>query len=361
MLQFEDTNNTQFAKIKVIGIGGGGSNAVNRMIDHNLTGVDFIAVNTDQQALSFSGAETVMQIGPKLTKGLGAGGNPEIGKKAAEESRAELEMLLDGADMVFITAGMGGGTGTGAAPIIASIAKGMGALTVGVVTKPFGFEGRRRAQQAEMGISELKNSVDTLITIPNDKLLQIVDKKTTMQEAFVMADDVLRQGVQGISDLISKPAMINLDFADVKSIMSDAGSAWMGIGFARGEAKAVEAATAAISSSMLETSIKGAKGILLSITGSSNMSLLEANDAAKYIYEVADPDAQIIFGVGVDDALEDSIKVTVIATGFDSRNPVTIDPARPKSKMSPSVQDVVIKPLALDDIDLPTFFRKENK
>lgn len=359
MLQFEDTNNSQFAKIKVIGIGGGGSNAVNRMITHNLTGVDFIAVNTDQQALAFSGAETVMQIGPKLTKGLGAGGNPEVGKKAAEESRAEIETLLDGADMVFITAGMGGGTGTGAAPIIASIAKGMGALTVGVVTKPFGFEGRRRAQQAEMGISELKNSVDTLITIPNDKLLQVVDKKTTMQEAFVMADDVLRQGVQGISDLISKPALINLDFADVKSVMSDAGSAWMGIGFARGENKAVDAATAAISSSMLETSIKGAKGILLSITGSSSLSLLEANDAAKYIYEVADPDAQIIFGVGVDEALEDSIKVTVIATGFDSRNPVTVSsPGKPKVKASTKIQDVVIKPLALDDIDLPTFFRK---
>ena len=361
MLQFEDNHENQFAKIKVIGIGGGGSNAVNRMIKNNLTGVDFVAVNTDLQALGYSGAETVLQIGPKLTKGLGAGGNPEVGKKAAEESRAEIEMILEGADMVFVTAGMGGGTGTGAAPVIASIAKGLGALTVGVVTRPFGFEGRRRAQQAEMGISELKSSVDTLITIPNDKLLQIVDKKTTMQDAFMMADDVLRQGVQGISDLISKPALINLDFADVKSIMSDAGSAWMGIGSSSGESKAVEAATAAISSSMLETSIKGAKGILLSITGSSNMSLLEANDAAKYIYEVADPDAQIIFGVGVDDDLEDSIKVTVIATGFDSRNPVTVNPGRPKSKFAPTVQDVVLKPLALDDIDLPTFLRKERK
>ena len=359
MLQFEDNNNSQFAKIKVIGIGGGGNNAVNRMIKHNLSGVDFIAVNTDQQALSFSSAETVTQIGPKLTKGLGAGGNPEIGKKAAEESRAEIEAMLEGSDMVFITAGMGGGTGTGAAPIVASVAKGMGALTVGVVTKPFGFEGRRRAQQAELGISELKNSVDTLITIPNDKLLQIVDKKTTMQEAFALADDVLRQGVQGISDLISKPALINLDFADVKSVMSDAGSAWMGIGFAKGDTKAVDAATAAISSSMLETSIKGAKGILLSITGSSNLSLLEANDAAKYIYEVADPDAQIIFGVGVDDDLEDAIKVTVIATGFESRNPVTIEPIRAKGKGT-GVNDVVIKPLSLDDIDLPTFFRKDK-
>lgn len=361
MLQFEDNNNNQFAKIKVIGIGGGGSNAVNRMIKNNFGGVDFIALNTDSQALGYSGAETVLQIGPKLTKGLGAGGNPEIGKKAAEESRSEIEMHLEGADMVFITAGMGGGTGTGAAAVVAAIAKSIGALTVGVVTKPFGFEGRRRAQQAEMGISDLKTSVDTLITIPNDKLLQIVDKKTTMQDAFMMADDVLRQGVQGISDLISKPALINLDFADVKSIMSEAGSAWMGIGFACGEAKAVEAATAAISSSMLETSIKGAKGILLSITGSSNMSLLEANDAAKYIYEVADPDAEIIFGVGVDEDLDDSIKVTVIATGFDSRNPVTVNPGRPKSKFAPNVQDVVLKPLALDDISLPTFFRKESE
>ena len=293
-LFFEDNSASQFAKIKVIGIGGGGSNAVNRMIKHNLCGVDFVAVNTDLQALGYSGAETVLQIGPKITKGLGAGGNPDTGKKAAEESRSEIEALLDGVDMVFVTAGMGGGTGTGAAPMIAAMAKEKGALTVGVVTKPFGFEGRRRAQQAEMGISDLKNSVDTLITIPNDKLLQIVDKKTTMQDAFMMADDVLRQGVQGISDLISKPALINLDFADVKAIMSDAGSAWMGIGTAHGEAKAVDAAANAISSSMLETSIKGAKGILLSITGATSMSLLEANDAAKYIYEVADPDAQII-------------------------------------------------------------------
>ncbi|NLF80103.1 MAG: cell division protein FtsZ, partial [Clostridia bacterium] len=247
MLQFEDSQNSPFAKIKVVGIGGGGNNAVNRMITQNLTGVDFVAVNTDLQALSFSGAETVLQIGPKLTKGLGAGGNPEVGKKAAEESRSEIESMLAGADMVFITAGMGGGTGTGAAPVIAGVAKGMGALTVGVVTKPFGFEGRRRAQQAEMGISDLKASVDTLITIPNDKLLQIVDKKTTMHDAFMMADDVLRQGVQGISDLISKPALINLDFADVKAIMSDAGSAWMGIGYSSGDSKAVDAATAAIS------------------------------------------------------------------------------------------------------------------
>ncbi len=362
MLLFEDNLSSQFAKIKVIGIGGGGSNAVNRMIKNNLTGVDFVAVNTDLQALGYSGAETVLQIGPKITKGLGAGGNPEVGKKAAEESRAEIEAILDGVDMVFVTAGMGGGTGTGAAPVIASLAKAQGALTVGVVTKPFGFEGRRRAQQAELGISELKNSVDTLITIPNDKLLQIVDKKTTMQDAFIIADDVLRQGVQGISDLISKPALINLDFADVKSIMSNAGSAWMGIGQSNGENKAVEAATKAISSSMLETSIKGAKGILLSITGSENMSLLEANDSAKYIYEVADPDAQIIFGVGIDPELEDAIRVTVIATGFEARNPVTINSARPgKGRFNPDVEDAVLKPITFDDLELPTFLRREGK
>jgi len=329
------------------------------MINHNLTGVDFIAVNTDMQALGYSGAETVLQIGPKITKGLGAGGNPEVGKKAAEESRAEIEALLENADMVFVTAGMGGGTGTGAAPVIAAMAKEKGALTVGVVTKPFGFEGRRRAQQAEMGISDLKNSVDTLITIPNDKLLQVVDKKTTMQDAFMMADDVLRQGVQGISDLISKPALINLDFADVKSIMSDAGSAWMGIGVARGETKAVDAAVNAISSSMLETSIKGAKGILLSITGSANMSLLEANDAAKYIYEVADPDAQIIFGAGIDETLEDEIKVTVIATGFDNRNPIAVDMGRAE-KGQQTFRNPIINPVQLEDLDLPTFLRRDK-
>ena len=362
MLLFEDNLASQFAKIKVIGIGGGGSNAVNRMIKHNLTGVDFISVNTDLQALGYSGAETVLQIGPKLTKGLGAGGNPDVGKKAAEESRTEIERLLDGADMVFVTAGMGGGTGTGAAPVIAQIARDKGALTVGVVTKPFGFEGRRRAQQAEMGISDLKGSVDTLITIPNDKLLQIVDKKTTMQDAFMMADDVLRQGVQGISDLIAKPALINLDFADVKSVMSDAGSAWMGIGTARGEAKAVDAAANAISSSMLETSIKGAKGILLSITGPANMTLLDANDAAKYIYEVADPDAQIIFGAGVDEDMEDAIKVTVIATGFDSRNPVTINTVKSQTTLqSGGVRDAVIKPSLLEDLELPTFLRRDKQ
>lgn len=361
MLLFDDNLSSQFAKIKVIGIGGGGSNAVNRMIKNNLEGVSFISINTDLQALNYSNAETVMQIGPKLTKGLGAGGNPEVGKKAAEESRNEIASILEGADMVFVTAGMGGGTGTGAAPVVASIAREIGALTVGVVTKPFSFEGRRRAQQAEMGISDLKENVDTLITIPNDKLLQIVDKKTTMQDAFMIADDVLRQGVQGIADLISKPALINLDFADVKSVMKDAGSAWMGIGVGRGESKASDASENAISSAMLETSIKGAKGILLNITGGAEMSLLEANDAAKYIYEVADADAQIIFGVGIDEALEDGIKVTVIATGFDNRSPISVNTNQPNATINRySIPDVPIKPVSLGDIDLPTFLRRDK-
>ncbi|MDO4580980.1 MAG: cell division protein FtsZ [Bacillota bacterium] len=360
MLHFDDEHSGLYAKIKVIGIGGGGSNAVNRMIKNDVQGVSFVAVNTDMQALNDSSAESVLQIGPKLTKGLGAGGNPDVGKKAAEESKAEIAVMLEDADMVFVTAGMGGGTGTGAAPVIAALAKEMGALTVGVVTKPFGFEGRRRAQQAEIGISELKAAVDTLITIPNDKLLQIVDKKTTMQDAFMIADDVLRQGVQGISDLISRPALINLDFADVKAIMKDAGSAWMGIGYGAGESKAADAAADAVSSSMLETSIRGAKGILLNITGGSAMGLLEANEAAKYIYEVADPDAQIIFGVGIDDKLEDELKVTVIATGFENRNPITINSGKINSRLTPNIQEAVIKPISLDDIDLPVFLRRDK-
>jgi cell division protein FtsZ len=369
MLEFDDTMAGQFAKIKVIGVGGGGSNAVNRMIKSNLYGVDFVVINTDLQALSHSNAETVVQIGAKLTKGLGAGSNPEIGKKAAEESREQILNIIDDADMVFITAGMGGGTGTGAAPVVAELARERGALTIGVVTRPFSFEGRRRAQQAEMGITELKEKVDTLITIPNDKLLQVVDKKTTMNDAFAIADDVLRQGVQGIADLISKPALINLDFADVKTIMKDAGSAWMGIGQASGENKAIKAAEAAISSSMLESSIKGAKGILLNITGSESMSLIEANETAQFIYEVADPDAMIIFGSGVDPAMEDEIRVTVIATGFDSRSVASsrrsatgVSGSSLGEKPSPSfnnsdLPEVTIKPMSLGDIDLPTFMR----
>lgn len=369
MLQFDDNYSSQHAKIKVVGVGGGGNNAVNRMIKNQLTGVDFVALNTDAQALTHSDAETTLQIGAKLTKGLGAGSNPEIGKKAAEESQEEIAKILEGADMVFITAGMGGGTGTGAAPVVAEVARNQGALTVGVVTRPFSFEGRRRAQQAELGITELKEKVDTLITIPNDKLLQIVDKKTTMNEAFAIADDVLRQGVQGISDLISKPAMINLDFADVKTIMKDAGSAWMGIGFAKGENKAIDAAEAAVSSSLLETSIKGAKGILLNITGGANMSLIDANETARYIYEIADDDALIVFGVGVDESLDDGLRVTVIATGFDTKPNSTnsIWGAKPRpSVVIPSEEPAPgaerqggISPMSLGDIDLPTFMRPQ--
>ena len=357
MVQFDDSFQNQFAKIKVIGVGGAGNNAVNRMIDAQLSGVEFISVNTDAQALSYSKAERALQIGLKLTKGLGAGSNPEVGKKAAEESREEIQKAVSGADMVFITAGMGGGTGTGAAPMVAEIARDCGALTIGVVTKPFTFEGRRRSQQAEIGIGDLKDKVDTLISIPNDKLLQIVDRKTPMTKSFEIADDVLRQGVQGISDLISKPAMINLDFADVKAIMSNAGSAWMGVGVGKGENRAIDAATSAVSSVMLETSINGAKGILLNVTGSSSMSLIDVNEAAKFIYDVADPDAHIIFGAGIDDTLEDSIRVTVIATGFDGRGSKGESLATPLSSGT-TLPNVEVKPFNFGDIDLPSFLRK---
>jgi len=318
MLEF-DVDIHQFAQIKVIGVGGGGSNAVNRMISAGLKGVEFIAVNTDAQALYLSQAEIKIQIGTKLTRGLGAGANPEIGKNAAEESRDELTKALKGADMVFVTAGMGGGTGTGAAPVVAEVAKEVGALTVGVVTKPFTFEGKKRSQQAISGIGNLKDKVDTLITIPNDRLLQVVDKNTSINEAFKIADDVLRQGVQGISDLIAVPGLINLDFADVKTIMYNTGSALMGIGTSSGENRAVTAARNAISSPLLETSIEGAKGVLLNITGGSSLGLFEVNEAAEIISEAADPDANIIFGAVIDESLEDEVRVTVIATGFDQK------------------------------------------
>lgn len=319
MVEIEDMTNNAFAKIKVVGVGGGGNNAVNRMINSDLSGVEFIVVNTDHQALEGSKANNKIQIGGKLTRGLGAGADPEVGRKAAEESREDLRSSLEGADMVFITAGMGGGTGTGAAPVVAEIAKELGALTVGVVTKPFTFEGRRRAQQAEMGITELKDRVDAIITIPNDKILQIIDKKTPMNEAFSYADDVLHQGVQGISDLISKPAFINLDFADVKTIMQDAGSTMMGIGAASGETRALDAAKLAISSKLLETSIQGAKGILFNITGGESMSMMEINEASEFIYSVADPDATVIMGAGYDSEMGDGIRITIIATGFDGK------------------------------------------
>lgn len=315
MLEF-DTSVDQLANIKVIGVGGGGNNAVNRMIEHGVQGVDFIAVNTDAQALNLSKAEYKLQIGGKLTRGLGAGANPEVGKKAAEESREQLEEVLRGADMVFVTAGMGGGTGTGAAPVIASIARDLGSLTVGVVTRPFSFEGRKRQTQAIGGIAAMKEAVDTLIVIPNDKLLQIVDKSTPMLEAFREADNVLRQGVQGISDLIATPGLINLDFADVKTIMSDKGSALMGIGIATGENRATEAAKKAISSPLLETSIDGAKGVIMNITGASNLSLFEVQEAADIVASASDDEVNMIFGSVINENLNDEIIVTVIATGF---------------------------------------------
>jgi cell division protein FtsZ len=306
------------AVIKVVGVGGGGMNAVNRMIKAQVQGVDFLSVNTDSQALQNAQAPIRLQIGEKLTRGLGAGGNPSVGQKAAEESTEDLYEALRGADMVFITAGMGGGTGTGAAPIIAQVAQDIGALTVGVVTKPFSFEGNRRRQAADEGVASLRDRVDALITIPNDQLLQVADSKMSMTDAFALADEVLHQGIQGISDTITKPGMINLDFADVKAVMSHAGSALMAIGRAAGEHRAVEAAQAAISSPLLEVSIAGAKGVLFNIAG-SDYTLHEVNEAASVIREAADPDANIIFGAVIDDRLGDEIQITVIATGFEGR------------------------------------------
>nr|WP_249040646.1 cell division protein FtsZ [Moorella thermoacetica] len=353
-MEFEDGDLNQFAAIKVVGVGGGGSNAVNRMIAAGLRGVEFISVNTDAQALRLCQAEQKIQIGAKLTKGLGAGANPEIGKKAAEESREELAQRLQGADMVFVTAGMGGGTGTGAAPVVAQIAKEAGALTVGVVTRPFSFEGRKRAKQAEAGVEELKTKVDTLIIIPNDRLLQVADKQTSILEAFRIADDVLRQGVQGISDLIAVPGLINLDFADVKTIMTDTGSALMGIGRATGEKRAVEAARMAISSPLLETSIEGARGVLLNITGGSNLGLLEVNEAAEIVAAAADPEANIIFGAVIDESLKDEIRVTVIATGFEGK---TAEPAADQAAATREAE-LDVKPFNIDDLDIPAFLRR---
>lgn len=305
------------ATIKVVGVGGAGNNGVNRMVDAGVKGVEFIAVNTDKQALEISRASKKIQIGDKLTRGLGAGANPEIGKCSAEESRAEIAEALKGADMVFITSGMGGGTGTGAAPIVAEVSKQMGILTVAVVTKPFPFEGKRRMNQADNGISELKETVDTLITIPNEKLLQVVEKTTSVTDAFKMADDVLRQGVQGISDLITVPGLVNLDFADVKTIMLDAGIAHMGIGRASGEHRAQEAARQAIHSPLLETSIEGAGGVLINVTGGRDLGLLEINEAAELVQKSVDPEANIIFGAVIDENITDEIVITVIATGFE--------------------------------------------
>jgi len=306
-----------FATIKVIGVGGGGGNAVNRMIEEGLAGVEFITINTDGQSLLLSKARTRVRIGDKLTRGLGAGGNPEIGRKAAEESADELYEVLRGADMVFITGGMGGGTGTGAAPVVAQVAKELGALTIGVVTRPFTFEGSRRLQSAEMGIEDLKSKVDTLIVIPNDRLLQIVDKRASLNDAFRMADDVLRQGIQGISELITVPGLINLDFADVRTIMSEGGAALMAVGTASGEDRARKAAEAAISSNLLDVTIDGARGILFNVTGGPDMSLFEVNEAAAIIKETSHADVNLIFGAVVDENMRDQIRITVIATGFE--------------------------------------------
>ena len=309
---------SDFANIKVIGVGGGGNNAVNRMVDNQIKGVQFLAVNTENQVLELSKADVTIQIGEKVTKGLGAGANPQVGEEAAQESREEIIKALEGADMVFVTAGMGGGTGTGAAPIVAECAKEVGALTVGVVTKPFAFEGKRRRAAAEKGIEFLTQKVDTIIVIPNDKLLQVVDKKCTITDAFSKADDVLRQGIKGISDLIQIPGLINLDFADVKTIMTEQGEALMGIGVGEGENRAADAAKMAINSPLLETSIDGAKGILLNISGSSDLSIFEVNEAAEIISEAADPDANIIFGSVIDESLGGKVQITVVATGFNS-------------------------------------------
>ncbi len=328
------TPQNYLAVIKVVGIGGGGVNAINRMIEVGLKGVEFIAINTDAQALLMSDADVKLDVGRELTRGLGAGADPEVGKRAAEDHAEEIEEVLKGADMVFVTAGEGGGTGTGGAPVVARIARGLGALTIGVVTRPFTFEGRRRANQAETGIAQLREEVDTLIVIPNDRLLSISDRAVSMLDAFRSADQVLLSGVQGITDLITTPGLINLDFADVKSVMQGAGSALMGIGSARGEDRAVQAAELAISSPLLEASIDGAHGVLLSIQGGSDLGLFEINEAARLVQEAAHPEANIIFGAVIDDALGDEVRVTVIAAGFDGGTPVK----RPDERHIGSIQ-----------------------
>ncbi len=339
-----------FALIKVIGAGGGGNNAVNRMVTTGLKGVEFVAMNTDVQALYRSEAAVKVQLGERLTRGLGAGGNPDIGRQAAEESREAIARVVKGADMVFVTAGMGGGTGTGAAPIIAESAKESGALTVGIVTKPFAFEGKHRSRQAEEGVNALREKVDTLIVIPNDRLLQIVERRTSMLEAFRIADDVLRQGVQSISDLVAIPGFINLDFADVRAVMANTGSALMGVGISSGETRAADAARAAISSPLLETSIVGAKGLLLNITGGEDLTLFEVNEAAEIVTEAADEEANIIFGAALDAGMKEEVRVTVIATGFDER---------PKKKKRAETE-VEIRPFSREDLDIPTFLRKRE-
>ena len=348
------------ATIKVIGVGGAGNNAVNRMVDSGIKGVEFIAVNTDRQALALSKAATKIQIGEKITRGLGAGANPDIGAQSAEESKSDIAEALRGADMVFVTAGMGGGTGTGAAPIVAAAAKEMGILTIGVVTKPFTFEGKKRLSQAERGIESLKGKVDTLVVIPNDKLLQIIDRKTSIVEAFKMADDVLRQGVQGISDLIAVPGLVNLDFADVKTIMLNTGMAHMGIGRASGENRAEDAAKQAIQSPLLETSIEGARGVIINITGGNNLGLHEVNTAAELIQRSVDPEANIIFGAVIDETLEEDMTITVIATGFEKEQTISnMGPAEIVNKAWDKKLGQIPTPTdnsnASNDLDIPSF------
>lgn len=346
-----------FAQIKVVGVGGGGSNAVNRMIEAGLTGVEFIAINTDAQALMQSRAPVRIRIGDKRTKGLGAGGNPEIGMDAAEESADDLVEALKGADMVFITAGIGGGTGTGASPIIAQISKEMGALTVGVVTRPFSFEGTRRARVAEEGIGNLKREVDTLIVVPNDRLLQIVDKRASVQEAFLVADDVLRQGIQGISELITVPGLINLDFADVKAVMSEGGAALMSIGLGSGDDGAIEAAEKAISNTLLDLTIEGAKGVILNVTGGPSLTLFEVDKAAEMIKQTADRDANIIFGAVIDDAMEDKVRITVIATGFEA---VAKSRGRHRLDASERTIEFPVRTFDSEELDVPSFLRRRR-
>jgi cell division protein FtsZ len=354
------------ARIKVIGVGGGGGNAVNRMIASDISGVEFWSLNTDAQALLQSSAAKRFQMGQKLTKGLGAGGNPAIGQKAAEESREEIAHAIEGADLVFITAGMGGGTGTGAAPIIAEIAKEAGALTVGIVTRPFNFEGRRRLTQAEEGIEALQQSVDTLIIIPNNKLLAVTAEQTPIQEAFRVADDILRQGVQGISDMITIPGLVNVDFADIRAVMADAGSALLGIGIGSGKSRAREAAMTAISSPLLESSIEGANGVVFNITGGSDLTLHEVNAAAEIIYEVVDPNANIIFGAVIDDRMAGEVRITVIATGFanrpDSQNPIQKKQTiiRPSTTTAPNVSRLNDTGLTKPGLDIPDFLQRRR-
>lgn len=371
MVDYEENNNSDrmmmdgTATIKVIGVGGAGNNAVNRMVESGIRGVEFISVNTDRQALQESKAGAKIQIGEKITRGLGAGANPDIGAQSAEESKAEIAEVLRGADMVFVTAGMGGGTGTGAAPIVAAAAKEMGILTIGVVTKPFTFEGKKRLSQAERGIESLKGKVDTLVVIPNDKLLQIIDRKTSIVDAFKMADDVLRQGVQGISDLIAVPGLVNLDFADVKTIMLNTGMAHMGIGMASGENRAEDAAKQAIQSPLLETSIEGARGVIINITGGPDLGLHEVNTAAELVQRSVDPEANIIFGAVIDENMGDEISITVIATGFEQEMPIsTIGVAEKVSKAWDKKINSI--PVSTDtssnssDLDIPSFLRNKK-